>query len=136
MRAAEHHRVHARIEVRKIPFGDGIDGLSLTPAFFGQRHEYLARHLGDMRLRAQCVNGLLVGATRDRAFGREHGVVYTAPSAEDTARFLEVYDQFAERSARSLQRFDLEGLATFRHARTLVERRAPDGSLDCTGAGA
>ena len=70
------------------------------------------------------------------ALGKEHGVVYTDPPPADVQRFLEVYDQFAERSAESLRRFDLDGLPTFRYARQLVERRAPDGRVDCPGAGA
>lgn len=69
------------------------------------------------------------------ALGKEHGVVYTAPSPADVARFLEAYDQFAERSAASLQRFDLDGLSTFKHARALVAQRSQDGRIECNGAG-
>ena len=53
VRAAEHDGVDARIEMREIALGDGIDGLAFAPALFGQRHEYLARHLGDMRVGTQ-----------------------------------------------------------------------------------
>ena len=69
-------------------------------------------------------------------FGRQHGLVYTNPSAADVQRFLEAYDQFAERSATSLHRFGLEGLDTFRHARALTGSLTPDGNVACHGAGA
>ena len=52
MRAAQHHRVHARIEVREVPLGDGIDCLAFAPALFGQRDENLRCNLGDMGVRA------------------------------------------------------------------------------------
>jgi hypothetical protein len=70
------------------------------------------------------------------ALGKEHGVVYTTPSPAEVSRFLEAYDLYAERSAESLRRFDLDGLTTFRHARALVEQRKRQGKIDCTGAGA
>ena len=57
------------------------------------------------------------------AVGREHGMVYTAPSPADVARFLEGYDAFAERSARLLRRFGIDGMTTFRHARDVVRTR-------------
>ena len=69
------------------------------------------------------------------ALGQEHGVVYTTPSPAEVTRFLEAYDLYAERSAESLRRFDLDGLTTYRHARSLVEQRKRQGKIDCTGAG-
>ena len=69
--------------------------------------------------------------------GREHGVISTAPSPADVARFLESYDVFAERSAASLQpRFGIDGLTTFRYARALVHNLASRGKIDCHGDGA
>ena len=70
------------------------------------------------------------------ALGKEHGVVYTDPSPADVKRFLEAYDLFAGRSAEALRRFELDGLPTFRYARSLVEQRAAGGKIDCQGAGA
>jgi hypothetical protein len=68
--------------------------------------------------------------------GREHGVISTAPSPADVARFLESYDVFAERNAASLQRFGIDGLTTFRYARALVHNLASRGKIDCNGDGA
>ena len=70
------------------------------------------------------------------ALGREHGVISTAPSPADVARFLESYDMFAERNAASLQRFGIDGLTTFRYARALVHDLASRGKIDCNGDGA
>jgi hypothetical protein len=71
------------------------------------------------------------------ALGREHGVISTAPSPADVARFLESYDVFAERSAASLQqRFGIDGLTTFHRARALVHNLASSGKIDCNGDGA
>jgi TRAP-type transport system periplasmic protein len=54
------------------------------------------------------------------ALGREHGVTYSAPPRADVARFLAGYERFAERGAERLRRFDIDGLAPYRHARALV----------------
>jgi TRAP-type C4-dicarboxylate transport system substrate-binding protein len=51
------------------------------------------------------------------ALGREHGVVYTAPPAEDVKRFLEGYDRFAEQSAQRLSRFGIDGISAYRISR-------------------
>jgi TRAP-type C4-dicarboxylate transport system substrate-binding protein len=69
------------------------------------------------------------------ALGREHGVVYTTPSRADVARFLEVYDSYAGRSAAALQRFGIDGVTTLHHARELI-RAAQSGGIQCAGAGA
>jgi TRAP-type C4-dicarboxylate transport system substrate-binding protein len=67
--------------------------------------------------------------------GREHGVVYTTPSAEDVARFLEAYDLYAGRSAHALQRFGIDGTTTLHHARELIQAAQREGEIRC-GAGA
>jgi TRAP-type C4-dicarboxylate transport system substrate-binding protein len=54
------------------------------------------------------------------ALGREHGVVYTRPAPADVARFLAGYDEFAMRGAARLERFGIDGLTTYRHARAIV----------------
>jgi TRAP-type C4-dicarboxylate transport system substrate-binding protein len=79
---------------------------------------------------------LLAAEIAGDALGKEHGVVYTAPPAGDVARFLEAYDSFASESAESLKRFELDGLTSFRHARSLIEQRQRSGRIDCQGAGA
>ena len=72
MRAAEHDGVDARIEMREISLGDGIDRFAFAPALFGQRHEHLAGNLRDMRVGTQREDRALVGAALHRAFGGEH----------------------------------------------------------------
>jgi TRAP-type C4-dicarboxylate transport system substrate-binding protein len=67
------------------------------------------------------------------AVGNEHGVVYTAPAPSDVARFLEGYDHFAARSAGALERFDIDGVPTYRHARALVRSAASQGTIQCIG---
>jgi TRAP-type C4-dicarboxylate transport system substrate-binding protein len=79
---------------------------------------------------------LLAAEIAGDALGREHGVTYTQPAPADVARFLEGYDQFAERSAGSLRRFGLDGVATYRYARALVEAHGRSGRIDCNGEGA
>lgn len=79
---------------------------------------------------------LLAAEIAGDELGKQHGVVYTTPPAADVRRFLEAYDEFAERSARSLRRFDLDGLPTFRHARALAGSLSAEGEVRCNGAGA
>lgn len=69
------------------------------------------------------------------ALGREHGVEYAAPSPADVARFLEAYDLYAGRSATALRRFGIDGSATLRHARELIQAAQRNGGIRC-GAGA
>lgn len=102
---------------------------SLTPAQRAILEEGIA--VWERALETQLLSAEVAG---DR-LGQEHGVEYTDPSAADVARFLEVYDQFAESSAKDLRRFDLDGLATFHHARDLVRHRSPAGDVQCNGAG-
>jgi TRAP-type C4-dicarboxylate transport system substrate-binding protein len=118
------------------------------------RGAYAARAMGEHRWRSlddsqrailnegvaiweRALESQLLGAEiAGDALGKEHGVVYTEPSPADVKRFLEAYDLFAERSAESLRRFELEGLPTFRYARSRVEERASDGQIHCQGDGA
>lgn len=67
------------------------------------------------------------------AVGREHGVSYVAPSPADVQRFLESYELYAARSAGALQRFELDGMPTYRYARALVADHARRGRIDCNG---
>src|SRR4029079_16256038 len=71
-RAARHRGVDARIEMREISLRDGIHRLAFAPAFLGERDEYLASDLGDVRILFQPVDGAFIGATTPRVFGGEH----------------------------------------------------------------
>ena len=62
-----------------------------------------------------------------RAAGREHGVQFDAMPAADVERFLELYDRHTERNARDAQQYGIDGLKSYRYARTLVERAAAAG---------
>ena len=55
--------------------------------------------------------------------------------ASDTQRFLETYNQFAERGAQGLARFDIDGMASFKHARAIASQMSAqtDGSSNCAG---
>jgi TRAP-type C4-dicarboxylate transport system substrate-binding protein len=75
---------------------------------------------------------LLAAEHAGEALGREHGVVVTSPAAADVARFLAGYDEFARLGAGHLDRFDIDGLTTYRHARAIV---ASGNLQDCNGEG-
>jgi TRAP-type C4-dicarboxylate transport system substrate-binding protein len=75
---------------------------------------------------------LLAAETAGEELGREHGMVYTAPTPDDVARFLAGYEEFAQRGAELVGRFGIDGLTTYRHARAIVA----NGTLqDCNGEG-
>lgn len=67
------------------------------------------------------------------AEGHKGGMIFTAPSAADTARFLTVYNEVAERNARLASRYEIDGLGLFRYARQVVARTAVTGRVECTG---
>jgi TRAP-type C4-dicarboxylate transport system substrate-binding protein len=67
------------------------------------------------------------------AQGRKDGMIFTAPTAADTARFLTVYNEVAERNARLASRYEIDGLGLFRYARTVVARAVETGRVECTG---
>lgn len=52
--------------------------------------------------------------------GKEHGMVFIAPSEADSRRFLTIYNQVAEQSARHSDRFGLDGLTLFNYARGAI----------------
>src|SRR6187399_2399876 len=54
--------------------------------------------------------------------GHENRMTFTAPSDADKRRFLEVYNEVAERNARLAARFEIDGLPLFQYARTVVAR--------------
>jgi TRAP-type C4-dicarboxylate transport system substrate-binding protein len=62
-------------------------------------------------------------AERGLAEARERGVGFTSVSAADQERFDRLYLEDAQRNARDLERFGIDGLATFRVARASVPAR-------------
>jgi TRAP-type C4-dicarboxylate transport system substrate-binding protein len=52
--------------------------------------------------------------------GHEQGLEFVAMPASDTQRFLETYNQFAERGAQALARFDIDGMSSFTRARAVA----------------
>lgn len=64
--------------------------------------------------------------------GRENDVTFDALSDEDTRRFLEVYNEIAERNARRASRYGIDGLSLFRYARDVVAR-SDGGAVECPG---
>ncbi|HET9862856.1 MAG TPA: TRAP transporter substrate-binding protein DctP [Steroidobacteraceae bacterium] len=64
--------------------------------------------------------------------GRENQVTFTTPSGADVRRFLEVYNEVAERNARLSSRYEIDGLRLFRYARQVVAR-ADGGAVRCIG---
>jgi hypothetical protein len=59
-------------------------------------------------------------------------MTFSAPSDADKRRFLEVYNEVAERNARLAARFEIDGLRLFHYARTVVAR-ADSGAVQCHG---
>lgn len=64
--------------------------------------------------------------------GREHGIEFYQMPAEDVARFLKIYESDAEARARSLARFGIDALSTFRFARRIAAGLMETGEIDCT----
>ena len=62
--------------------------------------------------------------------GHEQHMLFTSMPLEDQENFLAVYNQFAERNARSLVRFNIDGLNTYHYARQLVEQMK-NGTTGC-----
>ena len=67
------------------------------------------------------------------AAGREAGMTFTTPSAEDSARFLAVYNEVVEDHARRASRFEIDAVRPFHYARAVVERAVATGQVDCAG---
>lgn len=64
--------------------------------------------------------------------GRDNQVTFTVPTGADDRRFLEVYNEVAERNARLSARYEIDGLRLFRYARTVVAQ-ADGGPVRCKG---
>jgi len=67
------------------------------------------------------------------AAGHAANMVFTTPSAADSARFLTVYNEVAERNARDASRYEIDALRSFRYARAVVTRAATTGDVQCAG---
>jgi TRAP-type transport system periplasmic protein len=64
--------------------------------------------------------------------GHALGLEFATIGAEETQRFLTIYNEFAESGARRLERYDINGLATFQYARKLAAD-AGSGPIVCKG---
>lgn len=82
-------------------------------------------HALDEQLRAAEIAG--------EAAGHQSGMTFTAPSAADTARFLTVYNEVAERNARLATRYEIDALRPFRYARAVIARAKDTGQVECKG---
>ncbi|MGV3556252.1 MAG: TRAP transporter substrate-binding protein DctP [Croceibacterium sp.] len=69
-------------------------------------------------------------AERGLAEARARNISFTKVSARDQERFDRLYLEDAERNARALERFDIDGLATFRLARESIPAR---DRIECRG---
>jgi TRAP-type C4-dicarboxylate transport system substrate-binding protein len=68
--------------------------------------------------------------------GHEQGLEFIAMPASDTRQFLETYNEYAERGAQGLTRFNIDGIASFKHARAVATRMATqDGTAENVCAG-
>jgi len=68
-------------------------------------------------------------------FGAQHGVVFTAASAEEQRRFNALYERDEARSAQRLSRYGIDGTAVFRYAQQLIGNSEAAGQLQCPGCG-
>jgi hypothetical protein len=68
------------------------------------------------------------------AAGREHDVVFHDMPADQQARFDALYERDGEARARALTRFGIDGMPTYRLARSLAAQVTDDDdSIRCSG---
>jgi hypothetical protein len=65
------------------------------------------------------------------AAGREHRVEFHTMPADQQARFDALYERDGEVRARELARFGIDGLPTYRLARTLAAQVTEDRGIRC-----
>jgi len=65
--------------------------------------------------------------------GHEQKMEFIAMPADDTQRFLDIYNQFAERGALDLARFGIDGISSFKKARAIANRIHTSGNIHCAG---
>lgn len=63
--------------------------------------------------------------------GREQGIVFFDMPRVDQERFNAIYDRDAERRARGLARYGIDGMASFQHAREIADELAASGKIQC-----
>jgi TRAP-type C4-dicarboxylate transport system substrate-binding protein len=73
-------------------------------------------------------------AAGERA-GREHKVVFHEMAPAEQARFEAIYERDGEARARALARFGIDGMPTWRRARSLASQLAAGETLNCTRNG-
>ncbi len=66
------------------------------------------------------------------AAGRQHEMTFTNLPEADKRRFLDVYNEVAERNARRSVRYEIDGLRLFNYARKVVAH-AGGGPIECLG---
>ncbi len=117
------------LSVPRGAYAAGAIGLARWQTLTDQERAILEEGVGiwEQALARQLHDAQLAG---EKA-GREHGMTFITPSEADTRRFLTVYNQVAERSARHAERFGLDGLSLFEYARGVTARHDTTGRVDC-----
>jgi TRAP-type C4-dicarboxylate transport system substrate-binding protein len=63
--------------------------------------------------------------------GHREGVKFIDVAAAEQRRFDDLYELDAERNAKSLSRYDIDGESVFRHARALADELERTGTVTC-----
>jgi TRAP-type C4-dicarboxylate transport system substrate-binding protein len=63
--------------------------------------------------------------------GHDQGVTFLSMPPQDQARFDEIYERDGARRAKSLERYGIDGLATFRRARAIARTASAAGTVEC-----
>jgi len=66
-----------------------------------------------------------------RYFGERQGVRFSADTPDEQARFDDLYNREARRSAAQLSAYGIDGLAVFEYARKLAASLQASGRVDC-----
>jgi len=64
--------------------------------------------------------------------GRKHGIEFSDMAADQQAEFDALYERDGERRAHNLDRFGIDGMPTYRRARSLAARLKTDPSFRCS----
>jgi|HubBroStandDraft_1064217.scaffolds.fasta_scaffold00039_76 TRAP-type transport system periplasmic protein len=75
----------------------------------------------------------LAAGQSGEAEGRREGVQFLPMPPADQKRFDDLYDEDAERNARSLASFGIDGTAVFLYARRIAKGIDQTGTVTCTG---
>ena len=63
--------------------------------------------------------------------GKQHGVTFSDMPAADQQRFDAIYERDAERRARALEHYGIDGMATFQRARGIAKGLDAQGKAQC-----